>query len=193
MKAYVIAVACILNFMILAPSVFAENTNDNKSAIVKNLANIFVGLNATKEAEVIKKYGDGFFVKDEGHAGGRYFTDRNRTITLHVEIGVDNIIELVELAKGLDLPLGSEPTAEQLISPRLDAEPKIDKGLRLGMAPDDLLKKIGTPDSDKQENSKRIIQYQADSENDPRVLLFYSATFIFEDNHLVKVSLSDGC
>ena len=54
-------------------------------------AGIVVGMSTDRDVQ--RMYGPGLYVRDEGHGGGRYFVDRHRRVTLHVEIGVDKVID----------------------------------------------------------------------------------------------------
>jgi hypothetical protein len=141
---------------------------------------------------VIEAFGQGLFTDDEGHGGGRYFTDPNRTITLHVEIGVDRMIDHVELTSGISLPKRLNASDPIFVSQALPAAPKIDHDLRLGMPPSEILKKLGRPKKDEKNGGKRTIVYQATEEDDPRVLLYYEARFTFVADRLTKISIYDG-
>jgi hypothetical protein len=49
--------------------------------------------------------GAGVFRPDEGHSGGRYYVDAKSEFTLHVELGVDRIVEAVTVSKGVNKAL----------------------------------------------------------------------------------------
>ena len=157
------------------------------------VAKIHVGLKATKDTEVVALYGNGYFVSDEGHSGGRYYINRDRSVTLHTVIGVDDIIEQVELSQGIEIPSGISPPYDALISPQLETMPVVDKNISFGMMPDELINILGSQKSEKRDGKKRIIEYEATEETDTRVLMNYSATYTFIEDKLVKVSLYDGC
>jgi len=60
----------------------------------------------TEDGDVVAIHGPGLFSDELGHGGGRYYTDVARSATFVVEIGVDHIIESIEVISGVHLPLG---------------------------------------------------------------------------------------
>ena len=169
----------------------AAEKSKSKLILVQHIAGVFIGPQASKDDDVKKKYGDGLYVLDEGHGGGRYFTDSKQSITLHTTIGVDNVIEEVELMKGVHLPPAIKDPKKS-ITQTLKTPPKIDKGLHLGMTESALLKQLGTPTRDKKQAGVRILEYEAMEEDDPRIALVYTATYTFSNGRLIKILLYDG-
>lgn len=168
----------------------AQKSKAAQPLLVQSIAGIRIGPNASRDGDVTKVYGPGLFTDQEGHGGGRYFTDPTRSITLHVEIGVDGIIDHVELTDGLSVPRELNTADPAFVSLALPRVPKIDQGLRLGMSSSEIIKRLGTPKKDQQTEGKRTITYTVDE--DPRVLLFYEAKFTLVSDHLIKLSLYDG-
>lgn len=81
--------------------------------------------------DVVALHGEGFFSEELGHAGGRYYTDSARSVTMVVTLGADNVIGSVELVAGLDFPMGAPKDLTPFVSSRLDAS---DHGrLRVGL------------------------------------------------------------
>lgn len=185
-----ILVILVLCTFFAGPTESGEKARSAPSALVQSIAGIRVGPNHSVDNEVIEAFGPGLFTDDEGHGGGRYFTDFNRTITLHVEIGVDRMIDHVELTIGISLPKKLNASDPIFVSQALPATPKIDHDLSLGMPPSEILKKLGRPKKDEKNGGKRTIIYEVT--DDPRVLLFYEARFTFVADRLTKISIYDG-
>jgi hypothetical protein len=159
---------------------------------VQSIAGIRIGLNASYDWDVTKIFGEGLFAEDEGHGGGRYFTDKNRRVTLHVEIGVDRIIDTIELTKGPVVPKKLNSSDPKFVSIHLASSPTVDKNLSLGMSPDTVIGRLGKPDKDTKNGNERTLIYETDYEKDSRVSLVYEAEFKFEDGQLVKIRIYDG-
>ncbi len=170
----------------------AQKLQSTQSPLVQIIAGIRVGPDASTDGDVTKAYGPGLFTDEEGHGGGRYFTDPSKSITLHIEIGVDNIIDHVELTQGLYLPKELKTTDPAFVSQTLPKAPTIDKGLRLGMSGSEIIKKLGPPKKDRKTGNQRTIIYESTVGEDPRVLLFYEAKFTLVSDRLTKISLYDG-
>jgi hypothetical protein len=160
--------------------------------LVQQIAGIRIGPHRSTDGDVVKLLGQGYYTRHEGHGGGRYYTDLNRQITFHIEIGVDRLIDTVELTKGFDIPYKMAPNETRFLAKALAALPAIDKNLRLGMQAEAIILKLGKPNEDAKEGNKRTLVYTIDFEKDPRVGLFYEATFKFINNRLVKIKLYDG-
>lgn len=75
----------------------------------------------TEDRDLVALYGKGLFSDQLGHTGGRYYTDKNRSSTLIVGLGVDRIVESVEIRTELTPPVGSLPK-ELGVSPRFDPD-----------------------------------------------------------------------
>ena len=187
-----ILVILVLCTFFASPTESGEKARSAPSALVQSIAGIRVGPNHSVDNDVIEAFGPGLFTDDEGHGGGRYFTDPNRTITLHVEIGVDHMIDHVELTSGISLPKGLNASDPIFVSQALPATPKIDHDLRLGMSPSEILKILGRPKKDDKGGGKRTIVYEATEEDHSRVLLYYEARFTFVADRLTKISIYDG-
>jgi len=155
-------------------------------------AGIRVGVST--DAQVQRHYGKGYFVESEGHGGGRYFVDSRHRVTLHTEIGVDQIIESLEYQQGVHLP--RQPTTavwRQATAARLSAHEKVQGGIQLGARAQAVLGHYGRPTTNRLNSSTgvRIITYTAD-EKAMADVLFYEAEFRFRNDRLVGVSLYNG-
>jgi hypothetical protein len=96
----------------------------------------------TEDRDVVALHGKGLFADDLGHDGGRYYTDKDRKITLIVEIGTDHVIESVTIVSGLEAPEGS-PLKALPVSKRIEADERIcnEGDLEVG-APAELVRKL---------------------------------------------------
>jgi len=154
-------------------------------------AGVVVGM--SRMADVQKMYGDGLFVAEEGHGGGRYFVDPKQEVTLHVESGVDNVIETVSLSRGVRLPdkyKKGTAVPKQAIAPRLSVKEEL-SWINLGNRADKILDHFGPPKEDKAKQGIRTIIYETDYTKSPYVLA-YRAELEFEDDKLVSVTLYNG-
>src|ERR1051326_1418697 len=130
-----VSLATIVAALLASSEVRGANQGGRRLAYPLYCAGIVVGMSS--DTDVRRMYGDGFFVREEGHLGGRYFTDPKRQVTLHVEIGVDQIIETVSYARGVHLPSRSRNSTsalKQSISSRLTPGERLTYGTRLGDA-----------------------------------------------------------
>ncbi|MFN3653302.1 MAG: hypothetical protein ACK47B_27285 [Armatimonadota bacterium] len=153
-------------------------------------AGIVVGM--SKEPDVRRMYGDGFFVADEGHAGGRYYVDPRRQVTLHVTTGVDRVIESVTYSRGVRLPAGSgEPALKRASAPKLTADEHFGSGHRLGDTAAEIRRQLGKPDQERRRGAARVLRYETDYETTPYVL-YYELELRFYQDRLVSVQLYNG-
>jgi hypothetical protein len=186
-KRYII----ILSLYLLFISSFSQVVNKKSNPIVQSIAGIKIGPNASNDNEVIRIYGNGFFLKDEGHCGARYFTNFQKSITLRIVLGVDRVVEEIILLKGLLIPFNID--TNKIITNKLPNVPSIDKNLYLGMTSNALIKRLGKPNDDKIRNQTlRVLYYSIDYENDPRVGLIYDARYTFRNDSLIQISIYDG-
>jgi hypothetical protein len=169
-----------------------EPTPKSDLKIVQCIAGICVGLKPSVDREVKQKYGDGLFDPSVPHLGARYYIHPKKLYTLYVVISVDEVIDTVELTKGVEIPPQFKNELKKAINKKLPFTPAIDFDLKLGMSPAELLKKLGKPTMDKKEGKKRMIKYQTTVETDPRVALGYGAQYTFIADRLVQISLYDG-
>jgi hypothetical protein len=158
--------------------------------LVRTIAGLVVGQKTVDQA-VVRTFGRGCFVQEEGHGGGRYYTDLARRVTLHTVIGVDWATDEIELSAFVDLPPACR-NAKRTLSPALSEVPIIEHGLRFGMSSSDVIGVLGRPDGDKLARGARTISYRATYDTDPRINLEYEAKFRFVGDRLTKVSLYDG-
>jgi len=165
-----------------------------KDFLVRRIGDLSVGPQSNdrrlEEKDVIAKYGEGMYAKDEDHCGGRYYTDSGHTLTLHCLFGTDKFLVGLELIKGYVLPSTSHTGSME--SPGLDKGVQIERGLKLGMRADELLRELGKPAKDVANGDVRQISYESDYEKDPRVGLDYEATYTFRKGLLERIRLYDG-
>ena len=179
-------VACMSVLALAAASPLAAK----RRPLVQTAAGITIGLKM-RDAQVVSLYGQGCYVREEGHGGGRYFVNAGRSITLHTIIGVDSATDCAELSSfpNLPKPCIGVPGAT---STRLPANPDIEHGVRLGMSSDGLRSLLGPSDSEEHEGAARTLIYQTDVEKDDRVGLVYEARYRFIADRLTWLSICDG-
>lgn len=153
-------------------------------------AGIKVG--TSTDADVQRLYGKGYFAEDEGHLGGRYFVDSGHRVTLHIEMGVDHVVEEVEYQRGIHLPLPPTPKIwRQATSPHLTPDKTTQRGIKLGMQARAVMHLYGKPAKNGLRNGTGVIEYDADYKTMPHVL-DYEAKFRFHRDRLISVSLYNG-
>ena len=106
-----------------------------------NWAGIVAGI--TQDRDVVTLHGRGRYSRALGHAGGRYYSDAQRHMTMTVEIGVYNVIESVSIELGQHGPSG----APLPISRRIDSSEGFgvfDK-LKLGSTEEEVRANLGEP------------------------------------------------
>ena len=158
------------------------------------LAGITVG--KTNDATVVKMYGKGYFVADEDHLGGRYYVDSSKSVTLHIQLGPDRIIDDVKFEKGVHLPAKATPEQlKQAISTQLTTDKTLAiKGFGLGVDSATVLKRYGSPKENTVKSNKKsswVLIYFA-TENDRSDVMQYQATFTFQIDHLTGIEVSNG-
>jgi hypothetical protein len=155
-------------------------------------AGVVGGMSTDTDAR--RMYGDGLYVHDEAHGGGRYFVDPGHTVTLHTEIGVDGVIESVTYSRGVRLPGSKRRTRlvpRQAISTRLTSNERLWLGTRLGDKAAAVIREFGTPKKDTRSGASRVVRYEAERERMSYVL-FYEAELRFQNDRLVSVRLYNG-
>ena len=146
----------------------------------------------SKDADVKDLYGDGLFDKNDGHGGARYFTDSDRRVILKTVIGVDAVIEEVELTL---FPFPFEAVKDKLatvpIAKKLNDNPQLIKGVKFGDSAEIIVAAFGVPNKISNEGGIRTFVYQDDYNNWEEVL-FYTATFEFNNDKLQRISIYNG-
>ena len=154
-----------------------------------NCAGIVAGISTDRD--VVRMYGPGLFAPAEGHGGGRYYVDAKRSVTLHVETGVDSYIESVSYGKGVRLPAALRKEVVKAVSTSLAATEFSGAGLRIGESALSILRQFGKPKSDHRAGRMRILRYESDYHQMPYVLV-YESRWEFVDDRLTDVQLYNG-
>lgn len=172
----------------------SHKTIKKKKPILQSIDNITVGPAVTKDNELLKLYGEGYFVRDEGHGGGRYFANKDYSLTLHVVIGVDGIIEEVSVREGFHVPgLTKDSAPAVIIANKLGGNVKLGLGIKLGMTVNALIAILGQPDSKEFDKAGvQLLKYETSEDIDSRVSLDYEATYEFNNGQLTGIILYDG-
>ena len=111
-----------------------------------HFAGITVGL--TDDSQVQRLLGRGIFRPGEGHTGGRYFVDAKQAATLHVEGGVDSVVEVLTMHTGVD-PTIKPSERNAAISKWFDPQEGFGNwhALHLGSSKDEVAQNLGQPES----------------------------------------------
>lgn len=118
------------------------------------------GVKVEYDSQVTKVLGPGLFTNEEGHGGGRYYTNPGHTATLHVVIGTDGGIEEVGLTDGIALPNGLRLSDDRaFVSRALPANPRLNGKVALGSSFAAVRKQFGKPDQDSRTGVQRIVTY----------------------------------
>jgi hypothetical protein len=118
------------------------------------------GVKVANDAQVTKALGPGLLSDGEGHGGGRYYTNAGHTVTLHVVIGTDGVLEQVDLTNGIALPNGLRLSDDPaFVSRALPANPTLDGRATLGSSVSAIRKQFGTPDQDSTTGVQRTLTY----------------------------------
>lgn len=100
------------------------------------------------------------FRSDEGHTGSRYYVDAKSEFTLHVELGVDRIVEAMTVSKGVNKTLAANERKAAISKYFYPTEGFGNwHALHLGSDQKEVLENIGEP-KEKQKNG-RIWSYES--------------------------------
>jgi hypothetical protein len=145
--------------------------------------------------EVMKRYGKGLYVKDEGHTGGVYYVTPDRSFTLHLEFGVDYSIDSISISKGIDLPKGYDEVKHPLKSLET-VNLKKSALVSWGKTPEDIIKQFGKPNEDKASGSRRTLKFKYDYQDEGGTTLpcqlNYEGRFEFEKSGITKIAIYCG-
>ena len=147
----------------------------------------------TEDRDVITLYGKGLFSDQLGHSGGRYYTDPKKSATLIVELGVDWIVESVEIRTGLTPPEGSFPK-DLVISRRFEPDTGFGKWrqLHLGSTQNQVRSNLGEPSEiNKLDDQTESWVYQTDYVSSE----CYAEAYIvirFSEGKIVSVQFYNG-
>jgi hypothetical protein len=148
------------------------------------------GVKVENERDVTRVLGPGLFTDQEGHGGGRYYTDPGHTVTFHVVIGTDNCLEEIDLTDGISLPNGLRASDDpSFVSRALLANPALDGKTRLGASVAAVEKQFRKPDQNVKTGVQRVLSYDLDTGGDPWADSSYaSSQFTFVGGKLRSVS-----
>lgn len=142
------------------------------------------------DADVVRLYGGGVL-------GGtipsiRYYTDAAHQVTLRSGWHTDHMVVAVELTQGTALPPGVDP-ARTVTS--LAVPVKVDKGIALGMTPDQVMKRLGEPqyESSMDGGYLRTLSYEVWAADPTKAgWISYNTVLEFVDGHLHKIGVYSG-
>jgi hypothetical protein len=103
--------------------------------------------------------GSGVFRPDEGHTGGRYYIDAKHEATLHIEFGVDRIVEAITLSKGVS-PVIKKDERRASVSKWFEPQEGFGnwRALRLGSGIADVVENLGEPQEKQADGTKWVYQ-----------------------------------
>jgi hypothetical protein len=184
----VLTVAAVLVSMVTISSASAQRRSRHANYPL-SCAGVTVGI--TTDAQVQRMYGKGYFVRGESHLGGRYYLDPRHSVTLHVSIGTDYVVDLVEYRKGVHLPSTRAAALNQATTPRLTGSKTVQGGIRLGADSASILRLFGSPQKGTLKAGDGTMEYEATERTMPDAI-GYEGKFLFRHDRLVTVSLYNG-
>ena len=144
------------------------------------------------DSQVVQRFGKGLFLEDEGHGGGRYYTDTARKVTLHVEIGPGSVIESLQYQRGIYLRGAPGPDAlRRAVSQALSAHEQVQPNIALGTSPRRLIRLFGRPLRTRRHGDQLAVVYETDY-NMTRDIIDYKAEFRFVRGRLTYVDIENG-
>jgi hypothetical protein len=129
------------------------------------------------KGDVLRLYGPGIFVSEEGDTGGSYYRDSKGSITLHAVYYTDTVVGELEVIEGNALPLSARKRPEA-VSPYLKP-PFLHAGLAFGSTEEAILAQMGRPT-------------RKDKDKDGLVTLVYLSTCRCELESGISFALRNG-
>jgi hypothetical protein len=132
---------------------------NSPESMVLSIAGIQVG--KMHDADVVAMHGTGaVYGYQDQPVDRRYYTDPWHSVTLMSGWHTDGLVMVVELTEGTVLPPGVDPA---LTTAPLSVPVKIDKGVVLGMTPEQVISLLGDPALDEAEPDgvSRTLSYVA--------------------------------
>ncbi len=183
-------IGIVFTFLFSCVSISVKSQHSKTKRYPLVCAKIKVG--SSIDSDVQHMYGKGYFVRDEGHLGGRYYIDEKHQVTLHVEIGVDRVVESIDYSQGIHLPIMPTTKVLQIASsPGLTADKEIQGNIILGATLKSIIKRWGTPSKNRISKGNGEIEYDAD-EKSMKEVLFYKAQLRFHNGRLHSISIYNG-
>ncbi len=170
----------------------AETLNvGSMDQVVSEIAGIRPG--SMGDADVVAMYGPGavYGYKDQP-TDRRYYTDPSHRVTLMSGWHTDGTVMAVELTEGTALPPGVDPA---LTAAPLSVPVEIDKGIALGMTPDEVISRLGEPqhDSSTGGGSARTLSYEVWADDPPEDgWISCNAVLDFVNGRLHRVAVYSG-
>jgi hypothetical protein len=132
--------------------------------------------------DVLRLYGPGIFVSEEGDTGGSYYRDAKGSVTLHAVYYTDNVVGELEVIEGNALPASIRKRPEA-VSPYLKP-PFLHAGVAFGSTEKAVLVTMGQPTRREKGNGSLVtLAYLSAC----RCELESGISFIFKDGKLFKV------
>ena len=156
--------------------------------VVHSIARIQPGL--MRDADVVAMYGPGVVRREIPDA--RYYTDPVHNVTLMSGWHTDHVVGVVVLTEGTVLPPGVDPA---LTVTSLSVPIEIDKGISLGMTPDEVIGRLGEPQhtSVTQGSSDRTLSYEVWADDPAEAgWISYNVVLDFEDERLHRLAVYSG-
>lgn len=141
------------------------------------------------DSEVVNKYGEGYYIQELGHGGGRMFVDKVKKLTLITTIGVDGIIEEVELYNDFKRPKDIMDTVlDKKAYAHVNIKDATINKFTLGVSSKVILRAFGKPLKTSLEKSILRYEYYYDflNKKEPNNLPYF-AEFMFKNDTLITV------
>jgi hypothetical protein len=173
-------------FMLLLLPVFSIGQTPTPKGTVcwpLHFAGITVGVTSDQQVQRLLG-GPGVARPDEGHTGGRYYIDTKHEFTLHIELGVDRIVESVTVSRGVS-PLIKNSERKVAVGKWFEPHEGFGnwRGLHLGSTNGEVTENLGEPQEKQADGSKWV--YQSTCSCDLPDFLSIG----FKDDEIVELSL----
>jgi hypothetical protein len=174
-------------FMVVLSSLVAlgQTSSEPRGTVCWSLhfAGITVGVTNDKQVQRLLG-GPGVFRPDEGHTGGRYYIDARHEATLHIEFGVDRIVESVTVSRGIS-PIVKNSERKAALGKWFEPQEGFGnwRALHLGSLAQEVTKNLGEPQQKQADGTKWI--YESTCACDLPEFL----SIEFKDGEIVELSL----
>lgn len=159
--------------------------------VVSSIAGIHVG--STVDADVVAMYGPGVaYGYQDQPVDRRYYTDPSHGVTLMSGWHTDGVVLALVLTQGTALPPGVDPA---LTVTSLSVPVEVDKGILLGMTPEEVVGRLGRPqhESNREGGNEQTLSYDVRAE-DPAEAGWISCSTVldFEYGRLCRIAVYGG-
>jgi hypothetical protein len=182
----------ILMLFVLSPALSFSQPVNFKT--IDSIGNIHIGYGPfySHEDDVIKKYGNGYFTNQEGHAGGRYYLDNKHNKTIHFEFGVDLVVDFAEVLSGNRIPDTISKNLKNYEIKSIQSETILNNKFQFEMSPNQIIKLIGKPTEDSTNKSNQYLYYRFTEDQMQSEGYYYEAKLHFINSKLKEIKVVSG-